>query len=115
VALDGKLNIFKCRIYGWHIPGHLKEKISRIFGFPIITTWNYKYLGMPIFLSTYGSSSWKEVIGNFLARIQNWGGCWLNLAGKSVLIKLVLSSISIFQCLVLLSPKGIMDKISRAL
>jgi hypothetical protein len=115
-ASGGKLNISKCRIYGWHVPGHLKDQISRIFGFPIITTWNYfKYLGMPIFLSTYGSSAWQEVIGKILARIQNWGGHWLNPAGKSVLIKSVLSSLSIFQCSGLLAPKGVLDKISRAL
>jgi hypothetical protein len=40
-ASGGKLNISKCRIYGWHIPGHIKDQISRIFDFPIISTWNY--------------------------------------------------------------------------
>jgi hypothetical protein len=115
-ASGGKLNISKCRIYGWHVPGHIKEQIARIFGFPIITTWNYfKYLGMPIFLSSYGSSAWLEIIGKISARIQNWGGRWLNPAGKIVLIKSVLSSLSIFQCSGLLAPKGILEKISRAL
>jgi hypothetical protein len=115
-ASGGKLNISKCRIYGWHVPGHLKEQIARIFGFPIITTWNYfKYLGMPIFLSSYGSPAWQEIIGKISARIQNWGGRWLNPAGKTVLIKSVLSSLSIFQCSGLLAPKGVLDKISRAL
>jgi hypothetical protein len=70
---------------------------------------------MPIFLSTYGSLAWKEVIGKISTRIQNWGGRWLNLAGKFVLIKSFLSSLSIFQCSVLLAPKGVLDKISRAL
>jgi len=112
----GKLNISKCRIYGWHVPGHIKDQIARIFGFPIITTWNYfKYLGMPIFLSSYGSPAWQEIIGKISIRIQNWGGRWLNLSGKIVLIKSILSSLSIFQCSDLLAPKGILEKISIAL
>jgi hypothetical protein len=46
-ASGGKLNISKCRIYGWHVPRHIKDQIARILGFPIITTWNYfKYLGI---------------------------------------------------------------------
>jgi hypothetical protein len=115
-ASGGKLNISKCRIYGWRVPGHLKDQITIIFGFPIITTWNYfKYLGMPIFLSSYGSSTWQEVIGKISARIQNWGGHWLNPTRKIVLIKSALSSLSIFQCLGLLAPKGVLETISKAL
>jgi len=69
-ASGGKLNISKCTIYGWHVPGHIKEKISRILGFPIITTWNYfKYMGMSIFLSFYGSLAWLEIVGKISTRI----------------------------------------------
>jgi hypothetical protein len=89
-ASGSKLNISKCRIYGWHVPGHLKDQIAIIFCFPIITTWNcFEYLGMPIFLSSYGSSIWQEVIGKISIGIQNWGG--------------------------LLAPKGVLEKISKAL
>jgi hypothetical protein len=35
-----KTEYTKCRIYGWHVLGHIKEKIDKILGFPIITTWN---------------------------------------------------------------------------
>lgn len=97
LASGGKLNSAKCRIYGWNVPGHIKDHIARIFRFPIITTWNYfKYLGMPIFQNSYGSTAWQEVIDKILARIQSWGGRWLNPTGKSMLLKSVLSSLSIF-------------------
>lgn len=65
---------------------------------------------MPIILSSYGSTAWREVIGKILARIQSWGGRWLNPAGKSVLLKSVLSSLTIFQCSGLLAPKGTLEK-----
>jgi len=108
----GKLNSNKCRIYGWNVLGHIKEKIPRIFRFPIITTWKYiKYLGMPIFLNSYGSLVWQEVIDKIIARIQILGGRWLNPAGKSILLKYVLSSLSIFHSSSLLSPKITLEKI----
>jgi hypothetical protein len=70
---------------------------------------------MPIFLNSYGSTAWKELIEKIISRIQSWGGHWLNLAWKSMLLKLVLSSHFVFQCSGLLSPKGILEKISRVL
>jgi hypothetical protein len=70
---------------------------------------------MPIFLNSYGTTAWQEVIDKIIARIQCWGGRWLNPAGNSVLLKYVLSSLSIFLFSGLLSPKGILEKISRAL
>jgi hypothetical protein len=110
------LNTLKCRIYGWHVPGHIKEQIARIFGFPIITTWNhFKYLGMPIFLNRYSSTAWLGIVEKIAARIRSWGGQWLNPAGKTVLIKSVLSSLSIFQCSGLLAPKNILEKIGKAI
>jgi hypothetical protein len=58
-ASGGKLNSAKCRIFGWNVPGHIKDHIARIFGFPVITTWTYfKYLGSPIFLNSYGTTAW---------------------------------------------------------
>jgi hypothetical protein len=115
-ASGGQLNSAKCKIYGWNVLGHIKEHISRILGFPVITTWtHFKYLGMPIFLNSYGKISWQDVIDKILSRIQSWGGRWLNPAGKTVLLKSVLSSFPIFQCFGLLAPKGTLEKISKAL
>jgi hypothetical protein len=56
LSFGGKLNSTKCRIYGWNVPGDIKYHIARIFGFPIITTWNYfKYICITIFLNSYGT------------------------------------------------------------
>jgi hypothetical protein len=82
----------------------------------IITTWtHFKYLGMPIFLNSYGKISWQDVIDKILSRIQIWGGCWLNPDGKIVLLKYVLTSLPIFQCSNLLAPKGTLEIFSKAL
>jgi hypothetical protein len=56
LSSGGKLKSTKCKIYGWNILGHIKDHIARIFGFPIITTWNYfKYICITIFLNSYGT------------------------------------------------------------
>jgi hypothetical protein len=70
---------------------------------------------MPIFLSRYNSSAWFEIVDKITSRIRSWGGQWLNPAGKTVLIKSVLSSLSIFQCSGLLAPKSILEKIGKSL
>jgi len=42
-----------------------------------------------------------------------WGFSWLNIAGKSVLIKCVLNSLPLFQFFVLLAPTGILRKMEE--
>jgi hypothetical protein len=116
IASGGKINISKSRIYGWNIPGHQQDIISRIFGFPIIVNWkSFIYLGMLVFQSAASSQDWKAVLDKLASRIQSWGARWLNPTGKIVLIKSVLSALTIFQCAGLLAPKGILEKISKSL
>jgi hypothetical protein len=45
--------------------------------------------------------------------IQNWGAHWFNPEGKKVLLKFVLSTLTIFQCVGLVVLKGILGKISQ--
>ena len=47
--------------------------------------------------------------------INTWGATWLNITGKVVLIKAVLSSIPIYQCSILLAPKGVLASIESLL
>jgi hypothetical protein len=44
-------------------------------------------------------------------RIHSWGANWLNIVGKVVLIKAVLTSIPIYQSALLLAPKSVIQKI----
>jgi len=104
------------RIYGWNVPGHHQDIISRIFGFPMIVNWTYfTYLGMYVFQSVSSSQDWKAILDKLTRRIQSWGAPWLNPTGKIILIKSILSTLTIFQCVGLLAPKGILEKISKLL
>jgi hypothetical protein len=116
IAFGGKINCSKSKIYCWNISGHLQGEISIIFGFPLLVSWKYfKYLGMPIFLNSSIWQAWQEIMDKLAGRIQSWGARWLNPRGKIVLLKSVLSSLTIFQCAGLLPPRGMLEKISKHL
>jgi hypothetical protein len=70
---------------------------------------------MPVFLTPPHTSTWKDVLDKIATRIQIWGRRWLNPTGKIVLIKYVLSSLTIFQCTGMLFPKGILEQVSKLL
>jgi len=48
-------------------------------------------------------------------RIQAWGATWLNLAGKVVMLKSILTSLPIYQKSILLVPTTIVNKINTLL
>ena len=59
--------------------------------------------------------NWNPIIDKLKAKIQNWGVGWLTLVGKLVLLKLVLSSIPIYQSSILLAPSSVISKIESIL
>jgi len=76
------------------------------------TNWEaFNYLGIPIFKSAPKASHWNQLIDNLKNKISSWGANWLNLAGKVVLIKAVLTSIPIYQSSLLLAPACVIQKI----
>jgi hypothetical protein len=116
-AISGSIiNYRKSQIYGWNCTPREMTDITRILGIMGKTQWDsFKYLGVPIFKASTKSSCWAPLVDKIKARISAWGSSWLNPAGKLVLIKSVLSSIPIYQCSILLAPKGIISKIEALL
>ena len=85
--------------------------IRIILGIERKTQWDvFKYLGVPIF-----KTNWLPIANKIKSKINTWGSSWLNPAVKVVLIKLVLSSIPIYQCSILLAPKGVISLIDALL
>jgi hypothetical protein len=70
---------------------------------------------MPIFHNIASSYVWKTILDRLTNRIQSWGAHWLNPIGKIVPIKSIFPSLTIFQCVGLMAPKGILEKISISL
>eukprot|EP00253_Pinus_taeda_P027485 PITA_27485 len=105
----------KCHIYYWNIPASTTSSIARCLSFAVSTSWtSFKYLGLPIFHKRASmSKGWYPQLDKFKAKMQAWGSSWLNIAGKSVLIKAVLSILPLFKFSVLLAPVGIIKKMEE--
>eukprot|EP00253_Pinus_taeda_P031912 PITA_31912 len=104
----GKLNNNKCMIYTWNVSRHITQRISRIMEIPAQGNWSFfKYLGLPLAKENVKSEIWIKLIENMRSKLQSWGMHWLNLAGRSILIKAVLSALPIYQFAITLAPAGI--------
>eukprot|EP00253_Pinus_taeda_P003539 PITA_03539 len=104
-ASGGKLNNSKCMIYTWNVPRHITQRISRIMEIPAQGNWSsFKYLGLPLAKENVKSQIWTKSIENMRSKLQSWGMHWLNLAGRSILIKSVLSALPIYQFAITLAP-----------
>ena len=87
-------------------------EITRVLNMDGAITWeSFNYLGVPIFKSKPKSSAWSPIVEKIKRKITGWGAIWLNLAGKVVLIKVVLNNYMLYQCSLLLAPVNIINQI----
>jgi hypothetical protein len=86
--------------------------IAAIFQFTMVDNWTvFQYLGIPISIISSRTQIWKQILDKINKKLNQWGSQWLNLAGKVILIKVVLYALPIYQSSTLLAPKGISKKI----
>ena len=82
-----------------------KSGISHVLEIDGVISWDsFKYLGVPIFKSKPNGLAWNPIVDKIKKKIIGWGASWLNLAGKVVLIKVVLNNYLLYQCSLLLAP-----------
>jgi len=113
-ASGSVVNKSKSHIYSWNTSPRLLSAISRCLGFEASSTWStFKYLGLPISQKRPTSKDWLPQLEKFKAKIQAWGFSWLNVAGKTVLIKSVLNSLPLFQFASLLAPASILNRMEE--
>lgn len=112
-ALGALINNTKSNVYAWNTPLRTAHLIASIFRFPLIEKWQtFRYLGIPICLKSLPNSAWNQVLEKLKNKMDHWGAFWLNLAGRTVLIKSVLSMLPIFQFSSLLAPQNVKNSIS---
>ena len=111
-----EINIHKSKIYGWNCSPREMLELSRILEMGGVTIWDtFTYLGIPIFKYSPRVVHWLPLLDKLKNKIHAWGANWLNKAGKVILMNSVLTSLPIYQCLVLLAPKTIKNKIDQIL
>eukprot|EP00253_Pinus_taeda_P006146 PITA_06146 len=74
---------------------------------------SFKYLGLPVFLKRAYSRDWLPQLEKFKIKLLAWGFSWLNITGKSVLIKSVLNSLPLVKFYVLLAPTSILREMEE--
>ena len=101
-------------VYGWNTYQNVINRIANSLGFLGYASWDkIVYLGLPLTLGSNQTSLWNDVMNKLRTKIKAWGGQWLNRVGKLILIKAIISSLSIFQASFLLAPNSIMDQFSK--
>eukprot|EP00253_Pinus_taeda_P022245 PITA_22245 len=104
----GKLNNRKCKIYTWNVPYQIQQSISQILDIPLQRNWSsFSYLGLPLAKEHIKAEVWTKHIEKMRSLLQSWGVSWLNLAGRTILIKAVLSGLPIYQYAVIMAPASI--------
>jgi len=98
----------------WNVSVISRLGIAQILGFEISSYWKkFKYLGLPLFLKSLPSEYSHLNLQNFRDTMESWGSRWINPAGRLVLIRLVLSSLPLFQFSSLLAPKGALKDMAQ--
>ena len=106
----------KSQIFGWNINAREMSDIARNVNMIGVVSWDsFKYLGVPIAKTKSKTSDWSPIVEKIKNKISGWGTNWLNLAGKVVLIKVVLNSYLVYQCSLLLAPGKIINQIEALL
>jgi len=107
-----KINFHKSKIYSWNSNIRELREIANILGMESTADWDsFTYLGIPICKKNIKSAKWEAIIEKIKNKIQSWNANWLNLAGRTVLLKSVLNSMPIYQSSMLLAPKAVIRKI----
>ena len=71
----------------------------------------FKYLGYFIKPLGYLVKDWHWILAKFENRIHHWTSRLLSIGGRLVLIKSVLSSLSVYWMALVLVPRSILDKL----
>ena len=111
-----KINFHKSKIFSWKCSARELRDITRTLGMEGTTEWDkFIYLGIPICKNKVKPSRWEPILDKLKVKIQRWSANWLNIAGKTYLIKVVLNSMPIYQASILLAPGSVVRKIEGLL
>lgn len=111
-ASGGLANEAKSQVFTWNASALKQRKTGDVLGYKVNGDWQeFKYLGVPIYLRKISPKSWQQILDRTKIKMKKWGARWLNVAGRSILVKVVLSAIPIYQFSALLAPKYALHQI----
>ena len=84
------------------------QRISLIMDISVQRNWShFSYLSLPLAKEIVKSEIWIKQIEKMIGLLQSWGLSWLNLVGRTTLIKALLSALPIYQYVVTLAPASV--------
>ena len=96
------LNSFEIHFHPYGLSNNISGSILDI---PLQRNWSsFTYLGLPLAKEHIKGEVWTKHIEKMRGLLQSWGVSWLNLAGRTVLIKAVLSGLPTYQYAVIMAP-----------
>lgn len=107
-----KINFLKSKVYDinvsdWHMDAALSFLNCDVDSLP------FKYLGVKFGGNPRNVSMWKELIDQIKWRLATWRGKHLNMAGRALLINMVLNVIPVFSFLLYKAPQKVIDEIRK--
>eukprot|EP00268_Persea_americana_P041230 TRINITY_DN41041_c4_g1_i1.p1 TRINITY_DN41041_c4_g1~~TRINITY_DN41041_c4_g1_i1.p1 ORF type:complete len:107 (+),score=11.85 TRINITY_DN41041_c4_g1_i1:237-557(+) len=90
-----KINYGKCELIDIHLTESHVASLATTFWLKAGKLPS-KYLGLPLCLGLPKKILWEPVVERIEKRLDSWKGRYLSMGGRITLIKLVLSSISIY-------------------
>jgi len=99
-------------LFGWNIHANLLSQMAQIFRFTYkLDCTSFKYIRMPIIKSSPKSKLLLGLIKKMKKNINQWGSQWLNIVGQVILIKSILSSLPVYQFVMLQMQAGILNEL----
>ena len=111
-----KINLQKSKIFSWNCSAREVRDITRKLRMEGTMDWeSFIYLGISICKNKRNSTIWDTILDKIKTKIQSWSANWLNLAGKTILIKVVLNSMPIYHSSILFAPGLVIRKMEGLL
>ena len=110
-SLSGlKVNFSKSQLVGVNVEGSWLVEAARLLQCRV-GHLPFVYLGLPIGGNTRHLSFWEPIINRIKSRLSGWKSKHLSLGGRLVLLKSVLSSLSVYALSFFKAPAGIISSI----
>eukprot|EP00253_Pinus_taeda_P009353 PITA_09353 len=107
-----EVNLTKSKIFFFNTNIVIQKNITKILGFQRDSLPS-KYLGIPLTTKPLHKSIWELIINKMQDKIRKQMVRSLDLAGRLVLIKVVLHSIPVFMLSILPTPEGVLQLIKN--
>lgn len=101
-----EVNFFKSQLLGFNVDASWLRVAMLILNCKSGST-PFKYLGLPIGVNPRRKVTWAPVVEKVRKRLSSWNNKSLSLGGRIVLLKSVLTSLSMYFLSFFLAPKGI--------